>query len=237
MQKNKAVILSTKNISDSLVATASLYDVEIDQISFITTQETNQPAVEKRIRAISLESHFVVFTSSNAVNAVSEIVKEKPAWNIYCIEPKTTTLVAEAFGEESILATGNNAEELSDKIMSNSSIKKMIFFSGNQRRDELPGKLIQHGIELEELVVYETIETPTSVSKNYDGILFFSPSAVRSFFSKNNVNNETALFAIGNTTMNEIKLFTNQPVITPEIPSAEKMVCTAIQHFSKIKIS
>jgi uroporphyrinogen-III synthase len=67
MQKNKALILSTKNISDSLVATASLYDVEIDQISFITTQETNEPAVEKRTREISLESHFVVFTSSNAV--------------------------------------------------------------------------------------------------------------------------------------------------------------------------
>lgn len=237
MQKNKAVILSTKNISDSIVATASLYDVEIDQISFITTQETNQPVVEKRIREISLESHFVVFTSSNAVNAVSKIVKEKPAWKIYCIGPKTTTLVADAFGTESILATGNNAEELSEKIMSNSSIKKMIFFSGNQRRDELPGKLIQHGIELEELVVYETIETPTTVSDNYDGILFFSPSAVRSFFSKNKINNETALFAIGNTTMNEIKLFSNQPVITPDIPSAEKMVCMAIQHFSKIKIS
>ena len=237
MQKNKTLILSTKNISDSLVATASLYDIEIDQVSFIATHEIIEPIIEKRIQAISQESHFVVFTSSNAVNAVSKMVKEKPAWKIYCIGPKTQMLVAEAFGAESILETGKNAQELCEKIMSNSSIKKMIFFSGNQRRDELPEKLTEHGIELEELVVYETIETPTFVSKNYDGILFFSPSAVRSFFSKNKINSEAAIFAIGNTTMDEIKLFTNQTVNTPEIPSAEKMVCAAIQHFSKIKIS
>ena len=237
MQKNRTILLSTKNISDSLVATASLYNIKIDQIPFIKTEESIESAIEERIKIIGRESHFVVFTSSNAVRAVSELVKEKPAWKIYCIGPKTQMLVAEAFGVESIIGSGNNAKELCEKITSNSSIKKMIFFSGNQRRDELPEKLTEHGIKLEELVVYETIETPTSVSKNYDGILFFSPSAVRSFFSKNKINSEAALFAIGNTTTDEIKLFTNQTVNTPEIPSAEKMVCAAIQHFNKIKIS
>lgn len=237
MQKNKVAILSTKKISDSLVATASLYDVQIDQVAFINTEAAIESAIEKRIDEISQESHFVVFTSSNAMEAVAQFLKQKPAWKIYCIAPKTQMAAAETFGADSIIGTGNNAKELVETITSNSFIKKIIFFSGSQRRDELPEKLIQHGIELEEMVVYKTIETPTFISKAYDGILFFSPSAVRSFYSKNKVNNETALFAIGNTTMDEIKLFSDQPVIIPEIPSAEKMVCTAIQHFNKIKIS
>src|SRR5258706_9822828 len=50
----------------------------------------------------------------------------------------------------------------------------------------------------------------TRAEKVYDGILFFSPSGVESFFNTNEVNEQTILFAIGNTTATEIKKYTNR---------------------------
>ena len=49
-------------------------------------------------------------------------------------------------------------------------------------------------LSVDEVIVYKTIETPKVLTKQYDGILFFSPSAVKSFFSKNSiVNNQNYL--------------------------------------------
>jgi uroporphyrinogen-III synthase len=85
------------------------------------------------------------------------------------------------------------------------------------------------------LIVYETIETPQAVSKKYDGILFFSPSAVRSFFAKNTLKEETKIFAIGKTTADEVKSFSNNPMVISEIPDTEKLIGEVIKYFSEIK--
>jgi uroporphyrinogen-III synthase len=48
-------------------------------------------------------------------------------------------------------------------------------------------------------------------------ILFFSPSAVRSFFSVNDISSETAMIAMGTTTAAAVKQYTEHPVIiSPE---------------------
>ena len=54
---------------------------------------------------------------------------------------------------------------LSKKIIKNSSIKNVIFFCGDKRRDELPENLIKNGINVEEIIVYKTMETPTFIDK------------------------------------------------------------------------
>jgi uroporphyrinogen-III synthase len=99
----------------------------------------------------------------------------------------------------------------------------------------LPSELNKNGIDVEELIVYNTIEKPQTVSKNYDGILFFSPSAVRSFFSNNNLKTETTVFAIGKTTAAEVKKFSNNTIIISDIPDTEKLINEVIQYFNAIK--
>ncbi|MEO8416473.1 MAG: uroporphyrinogen-III synthase, partial [Ginsengibacter sp.] len=84
---------------------------------------------------------------------------------------------------------------------------------------------------------YKTIETPHIIKQHYDGILFYSPSAVKSFFLKNTLQNNTELFAIGSTTAKALKHFTQLPVIIAEMPGKENLVKLAIHHFSKSKIS
>jgi uroporphyrinogen-III synthase len=81
-------------------------------------------------------------------------------------------------------------------------------------------------------VVYQTIEVPHKISKEYYGILFFSPSGVRSFFKVNKLESKTILFAIGNTTANEIKKISSNKIIISDEPGKENLVQTAIDFFT-----
>lgn len=234
---DKINILSTRLIDETLVDTAAMYQIGIDHLTFITTEEINTPALEKRIAELSQQNINAIFTSMNAVNAVTRLISNKPLWKIFCIGHQTKNLIATFFGQENIIGTADNAAQLADRIIEDISTKKIVFFSGCQRRDELPEKIKSHGIELEELNVYQTMETPHVISKKYDGVLFFSPSAVKSFFSVNKIDEKTQIFAIGSTTAEEARSFTHSPIILAEHPDVDNLVCQVIRHFKKIKTS
>jgi len=234
--KNKIQILSTGPVAEELIKEAAENDIIIDEISFITTEDIDDIAIEKKIRELSNQKITVVFTSTNAVNAVARFISKQPGWKIFCIGSTTKTLVKKFFGEGAVAEFAENAESLSKLILQNSSIQNITFFCGDKRRDELPGNLNKGGIVVDEIVVYKTIETPTVLTKQYDGILFFSPSAVQSFFSKNSINKNAKIFVIGSTTANAVKLFSQQPVIIAETPGKKNLVNLAINHFSKSNI-
>ena len=236
MMKNKIQILSTGPVTEELIKEAAENDIIIDEISFITTEDIDDIAIEKKIRELSNQKITVVFTSTNAVNAVARFISKQPGWKIFCIGSTTKTLVKKFFGEGAVAEFAENAESLSKLILQNSSIQNIAFFCGDKRRDELPGNLNKGGIVVDEIVVYKTIETPTVLTKQYDGILFFSPSAVQSFFSKNSINKNAKIFVIGSTTANAVKLFSQQPVIIAETPGKKNLVNLAINHFSKSNI-
>ena len=233
--QNKVQILSTKKISDSLIKDAAQKNICIDEINFIETKENIPAEIKNRISELSEQNILAIFTSSNAVKVVGKIVSPETNWKIYCIEPATKKTVETIFPNSSIAATAKDAAELSEKIVKENSVKQIVFFCGNQRRDLLPSQLKNNGIEVEELVVYQTIGTPQIISKKYDGILFFSPSAVRSFFAKNKLEATTQIFSVGKTTADEINFFSNNPIIISEIPATENLIAEVIKHFSSIK--
>jgi len=236
MQKNKIHILSTRPAGEALVNEAAQNDIIIDEMSFITIEEIINTEIEEKIRHLSHQNITAVFTSMNAVDAVEKFITIQTSWKIFCIGNTTKKLAKKIFGEKNISGTADSADQLAEKILENAGVKNIVFFCGDHRRDELPAKLKKNGIEMEELIVYKTIETPEILTKHYDGILFFSPSAVQSFFSKNSITHNTQVFAIGATTANEVKLFTQQPVIIAEIPGKENLIRLVIKHFSKSKI-
>ncbi len=237
MQKNKINILSTRPVGTALISKAAQHDISIDEISFINTEEIIDDTLAKKIEHLSRENINAVFTSMNAVEAVRKFIPLKSAWKVFCIGNTTKKLVKDIFGESNLSAIGNNATELAENIVSDKGIKKIYFFCGDQRRDELPEKLKDNSIEIEELVVYKTIETAEKISKVYDGILFFSPSAVDSFFLKNFISNQTKVFAIGTTTADALKPFTQHPVIIADFPGKKNLVEQAINYFSKKQVS
>lgn len=230
--QSRTHILSTRPLDEAIVAEAAALDIMIDTLSFIQTSPIITDEVARQIKLHAQQSATVVFTSMNAVEAVINVLNdERPFWEVYCIGDTTGNLVSEYFGSGAIAGTANNALALA-AVMLLDGIKEAVFFCGDQRRDELPETLKTNNVTLHEVVVYQTIATPQVVEKNYDGILFFSPSAVESFFTANNIADNTILFAIGNTTGDTIKKFSNNRVITGVIPGKEALAKQAIEHFA-----
>jgi uroporphyrinogen-III synthase len=233
MQENKINILSTRPLDGSLLEEALQQGILIDVLSFIETEPIYTTEVQQEIEQAYLQSSTVVFTSMNAVTAVlAQQDYQQPDWVIYCMGNTTKKLLQESFGEHSVAGTANNAAELAERIAEESDTDEVIFFCGEQRRDELPDILRKQNINVQEIVVYETIHTPHKINKQYHGILFYSPSAVTSFFSNNKVAEQTILFAIGNTTAKTIQQYCNNTIIVGKSPGKEELVRQAIEYFS-----
>jgi len=63
-------------------------------------------------------------------------------------------------------------------------------------------------------------------------VLFFSPTAVQSFFRQNKLPAETILFAIGSTTAAEIRKFSTNNIIISDEPGKESLVRKMMEYFS-----
>ena len=233
MQQNKIFILSTRPIDDPLINEAKHQNIEIDILSFIETVPIRSIEVQQEIENALLKSSAVVFTSMNAVEAVAnELDGHQPDWRIYSMGNTTRQLVKKYFGEEAIAGTAESAAELAELIVEEDNSDDIFFFCGEQRRDELPDILRNNDIDVNEIVVYQTIQVKHKIEKTYHGILFFSPSAVQSFFSNNKISDKTILFAIGNTTATEIKKYANNKIITGDEPSKENLVMEMIRYYT-----
>ena len=230
--QNKTSILCTRPIDENLIIDAREADIDIDQITFIETVALETPLLEQQINHSFSQAITIIFTSMNAVEAVADrLNNQQPNWKIYCIGTTTNKLVAQYFGQQNIVGTADDATQLAQLIVTNNNTDKVIFFCGDQRRDELPNILKTNNIEVKEMVVYHTISIPLKIEKKYDGILFFSPSAAESFFTNNKIPKSTILFAIGNTTSNEIKKYTNNAIIVADKPGKEQLVTKMIAHY------
>jgi uroporphyrinogen-III synthase len=234
MAEHNIHILSTRPVNESQVEKAKLKGIALDTISFIETEPIQTIEVQQEIEWASTEQATVVFTSMNAVESVTEMLDGfVPAWRIYCIGFKTKELITSYFGADAIAGTADNASELADTIIENEETDEIIFFCGNQRRDALPRKLRKLDIDVNEIVVYETIIVHHTVDKKYDGVLFFSPSAVESFFKKNELPKSTVVFAIGNTTAETVLKYTSKnKILISNQPGKDELVAQAILYFS-----
>ena len=233
MPQNKINILSTRLLEDSLIDEANKKGIHIEVLSFIETETLQNTDVQQEIEQALLQSAAVVFTSMNAVDAVANYQDDQqPDWRIYCIGATTSKLVQKYFGEESIAGTASNAAELADLIANESDFNEVVFFCGDRRRDELPDILRSNNIKVNEIMVYQTIAVPHKIERQYDGILFFSPSAAESFFRANKLPETTLLFSIGNTTAGEIKKFSNNKIFISDKPGKENLVKKMIDFYS-----
>ena len=232
MQQNKIHILSTRPLEQTLIAKAAAKNISISTISFIETGTIVDTDLKENIINLLRQPLKVVFTSMNAVENVAKHSNDiKPDWEIFCIGSTTKKLVKESFGEATIAGTADSASTLADVIIAKKNISSVVFFCGKKRRDELPEKLLQHSIEVKEIEVYKTIASTHQIKNDYDAIIFYSPSAVQSFFSINKINHQTILFAIGNTTATEIKKYADNKIIIAQEPSKKLLAEQAINYF------
>lgn len=237
----KPKVLSTKKLDASLVQQARQNDIEIIEQDFIAIRPNlTKEKWHEIFEVIEGKEEYAVFTSSTAVYSLKKYLTDyvnpfETSWKIFCLAGKTKNALEEnieLFGQ--VEETANNASELAQKIIYR-QIDKLVFFCGSKRRDELPLALKNAGIRVNEVVVYETIESPALITTDVDAVLFFSPSAVKSFFSINQLKKKTVCFAIGGTTAVEVQNHCENKIIEPHFPGQDELIQELLNYFQGVK--
>lgn len=174
----------------------------------------------------------LIFSSQNAVLSLMEqsgweILKSKP---VFCVGIKTKDLLElNGFKVDVYM---DYASELAEIITLIYNKESYTFLSGNLRRETLPSALKNAGITFNEIEVYQTSLAPFKISaeEKFDGILFFSPSAVESYLTNNKIKNEVC-FCIGTTTASALEAKKIKQIIIPEIPTIEDVIEGVIEYY------
>lgn len=229
----KAVrILSTTSITD-IRADIKVPDyIVLDDVEFIETSVSIDQEKVVLLQELFQKNIMVAFTSMNAVEAIGALQGASDAnWSVYCIGTKTAEFVGRYLSNATIIGTAQNAKELGKLIVEESMADAIYFFCGNIRRDDLPNVLASSNIRLEETIVYDTTMIREKVDANYDAILFYSPSAVESFFSANKLKEETILFAIGKTTAEALQHYSSNKIVIADLTSKLALINKSLEYF------
>jgi uroporphyrinogen-III synthase len=215
------VILSTKVLRQSVKELVARHGLTLLEHAFITV----------RTRRVSVFSESLppvwVFTSRQGVVGLLENVARlrSVGEGIFCLSGSTQDEALTL--NVPIVATAANAVGLAQLIVTHGKTA-VTFFCGSDRRDELPRILKENGIRVEQVIVYDTIANPLRVKDEYDVALFFSPSAVESFFSDNALPKPVVCCCIGNTTAAVLRQRTLNPIVISPAPTQAAMAQTAI---------
>ncbi len=224
--EKSTLIYSTKSLSHDQTNLLNS-KIGVTSSDFITIRNN-------RLRPIVVKKPLknVLFTSQNAVEALLSNFSpmELDFENIYCVGRRTKRLIEKRIGK--VAHIENSAEKLTDYLISNLKDDEVTFFCGNKRRDELPTKLAENNIKVNEVECYQTQLTPRKIEEKYKGILFYSPSGVESYL-KENVANDIVAFCIGATTGEEAKKhFKN--VVVSKLSTVESVLKSVNKYFEDI---
>jgi uroporphyrinogen-III synthase len=220
---NQISILSTKTLSSEQRQLFIESNIDILEEDFIEIENINFEL--KNI------NQNLIFSSQNAVLSLMEQndwekFKEKTC---FCVGIKTKELLEQNGFKVDVYM--DYASELAEIITLIYNQESFTFFSGNLRKETLPQALKEVKIKFNEIEVYQTKLAPFKLSKEekFDGILFFSPSAVESFLKDNKIKTETC-FCIGETTASALEKITKN-IIIAEIPTIEDLIESCIEKY------
>lgn len=229
-------LLSTSMLPASARQMASLAGVILEEYALIEKIPVHGDAVRKRIEVLAQEEIATLFTSQMAVQVAMDLLQGyvPSAWSCYCTGNATRRALEGFLGGSSIKGIAPSARGLAEVVRKGLRRgQPIVFFCSDQRRWELPLLLYDSGIRIEELVLYHTRYLPICLPKHYQGILFCSPSAVRSFFAQNEAPRETVFFALGPSTADELSFFSPNAVVTCPEPDKYSLLHQAMLYFAQ----
>src|SRR5690606_27668829 len=219
--KKETCILSTKKLKrnqKSFLLNAGFSVVEADfiKISLLPFQLKKLP-------------DLLLFTSQNAVESVLNNEKANDLKNIpaICVGSKTRKLLEENYFK--VLASEEYAQQLAPTIQEKYSKEHIAFFAGNIRRNTLPEAMQEKDISFDEYLVYQNDESSVTIEAKTDGILFFSPSGIKSYLKQNTITYQMC-FCIGTTTADALKDITKNVVIANQ-QTVENVIIQCINYY------
>ena len=170
-----------------------------------------------------------IITSMNAIDPLVE--RDIKIGKCFCVGQKTAAALRDAGYNPEVYAESGAA--LARILIEKHRGEHFHFFGTASRRNELPDMLSSNDTTLTEIHVYETILSPAKAVGEFDGILFFSPSAVASYLQDNTLKDSIA-FCIGPTTAKSLDNHPAKTVIA-DTPTAERLILEVIKYFKKPK--
>lgn len=220
--ESQITVLSTKKLSVNqreLLLNRGIGLVERDFISIVPLP-FEIPAIPENI----------IFTSKNSVKAILDhpLKKQLQQKKIFCVGEKTFEFLQQNGFRVSKMA--NYGANLASEIINNHSKEEFLFFCGKKRHEALPEALMSAGVDLTQVEVYDTQSYSKKNDRIFNGVLFFSPSAVKSYCSENDLA-ESVAFCIGKTTAAEAGKYTSN-IIIASTPSIENVIVQVVKYFS-----
>ena len=217
-------ILSTKTLSEE--QRQVFLDANFDLL------EKDFIEIKHNLFELKTINNNLIFSSQNAVLSLIEqngweVLKTKP---VFCVGIKTKELLeSHGFTVDVYL---DYASELAEIITLIYNKESYTFLSGNLRKETLPQALKSAGITFNEIEVYQTTLAPFKISdqEKFDGILFFSPSAVESYLTNNKIKNEVC-FCVGATTAASLETKKIKNIIIAQTPTIEEVIEEVIEYY------
>ena len=185
-------IVSTKILSQEQKAILSVLPIHLIEHNFITVSPITM--------SLTPPYDLLIVTSQNAVKSLSQhplatTLKETP---VLCVGEQTQQLLTQ--NGFNVLHFAHYASDLVQYLQQNlTSLKKLTsiaFFAGNQRLNTLPNFFVENNLKVKEITAYKTEYTPIEIKENASAILFYSPSGVESYCSRNTLTAEQQIFCI-----------------------------------------
>jgi uroporphyrinogen-III synthase len=225
---------STHNI----LITRELSDGQLKLAESIGLNVTVEPAINIEFRNdwLSVQSELdksknvvFAFTSQNGVKGFERYQKADvkfPDVPVFAVGGKTAKALSE-IGLENIVTPDRQdgvglAHKIVEHFLKTPELKdaSVLHFCGDRRRDELRHYLTELEITIKDIVVYKTeLNEMRMPSEKFDAVLFYSPSAIQAYRNSGgfNKNDLPELFAIGNTTAEELSIESGRHVhVSPE---------------------
>lgn len=223
------ILFTKKNIDKKLVSEYLGNQFSYEFIDVIRIKPT-------LMEPFDLKDKSLIFTSINGVESFfesgfkpNEKFTEHNYNKIYCVGQKTKNAVRKyGFGTFKVK---KHAQDLSKFIIQNSQGERFLHFCGNLALDVLDRALPLQNIYYKKIPVYETELLYPVVNGDFDVLVFFSPSGVRSFAKHNSLEGKK-IFSIGLTTEKEIKKFTKQKIYTSHESNLDDLLQLIVQELS-----
>lgn len=213
--KKQTKIFSTKSLTETQ---RHLFKnpITVDSTDFLKISLNRIP---QHILKSKIEN--VIITSQNAVESIltncpSEELQFK---NIYCVGRRTKKIIESKIGK--VKHSENSAKALAEHLVEFMDGTEVTFFCSESRLDELPEILEENNIKVNEIEAYKTILDDVKLDEKIEGIMFYSPSTVKSYLRNNNP--DKIAYCIGETTASEAKKHFKDVRIA-KIPTVESVI-------------
>lgn len=207
-------LLSTKELSRSEIRRLEDAGWRVDQYNAIS--------IEFQKTAIPPEDHLLIFSSRNAVTGFFNSFPESTisACRCLCVGEASSAMLSEK--GLNVLEVFPTASELAQSLKRKNTSDSYVYYCGNLRLDFIPDTLDNLGLPWQEARVYKTLLNHKKNTRRYDAVVFFSPSAVKSYLEVNPLDQATG-YCIGSTTAAALQKYTHR-ILIPETPDRASLM-------------